>query len=466
MTQPWQKTATELVKLIKEKKVSAVEVTQSVLDRLDQVNPALNAVVTEMPDQALATAAGVDEAIARGQDPGILAGVPITIKTNVDHAGYTNTNGLKLQKDNLTSDDNPVVANIKNAGAVIVGRTNTPAFSMRWFTRNTVHGHTRNPHNPNITPGGSSGGAAAAVASGIGPIGHGSDIAGSVRYPAFACGIHGIRPSLGRVPSMNPSSPDRHIGGQITSVQGPLARSVADLELSLEAMSARDIRDPWWAPVPLKLGAFNKKVALCVNPDDLAVTKEIEDAMRDGASRLADAGWEVTETACPPLREPAELQILLWMSEARRNGIEIFEREDDPDATFVFGEFQRNNPSPDIDGFLDLLHSRSRFTRQWLEFLEDFPVVLTPVSAETPFKDNVDVESSESFARVIESQMTQIGLPFMGIPGLTVTTGVNNNTPVGVQLIASRYREDILFAAGKDIESRGSEIVPVTPDFS
>jgi len=450
MTELWQQSATNIAEQIRLKKVSAVEVTESVLKRLDDVNPAINAVVTQMPDDALEAARRVDKTVADGGDPGMLGGVPITIKTNVDQQGYTNTNGLKMLKDNVTTEDHTVVANVKKAGAVIVGRTNTPAFSMRWFTRNTVHGHTRNPHNPTITPGGSSGGAAAAVASGIGPIGHGSDIAGSIRYPAYACGIHGIRPSL---------------GGQITSVQGPLARTIDDVELALHAMSARDIRDPWWAPVPHDLGPFKKKVAMCINPDGLNVAPEVENAIKAAATRLTDAGWEVTEVACPALREPAELQILLWMSEARRNGVHLFEDENDPDATFVFEQFERNNPAPDSDGLLDLLKSRARLTREWLMFLEDYPVVLTPVSAELPFKDNVDVESAEAFAQVVESQMPQIGLPFMGIPGLTVTTDVSNSIPVGVQLAASRYREDILFAAGRDIESRGDAIVPVTPEF-
>jgi len=466
MTELWQQSATKIVEQIRLKKTSAIEVTQSVLGRLDDVNPAINAVVTHMPEEALATAARVDEAIARGEDPGILGGVPITIKVNTDQKGHVNTNGLKMQKDNVTPEDHTVVANIKKAGAVIVGRTNTPAFSMRWFTRKTIHGHTRNPHNAAITPGGSSGGAAAAVASGIGPIGHGSDIAGSIRYPAYACGIHGIRPSLGRIPAVNPSAPDRHIGGQITSVQGPLARTIDDVQLGLHAMSARDVRDPWWAPVPHDLGTFEKKVAMCINPDELAVVPEVEAAVKAAADRLSDAGWEVTQIPCPALREPAELQILLWMSEARRNGVQLFADEDDPDATFVFEQFERNNPAPDSDGLLDLLKARARLTREWMGFLEDYPVVLTPVSAELPFKDNEDVESSEAFARIIEAQMPQIGLPFMGIPGLTVTTGIADAVPVGVQLIASRYREDILFAAGRDIESRGDAIVPVTPGFS
>src|SRR5690606_17503647 len=147
-----------------------------------------NAVVREMPEEALAAARAIDAAIARGDDPGPLAGVPVTTKENVDQQGFATTNGLRLQRDLVAREDSPVVANLRRAGAVIVGRTNTPAFSLRWFTRNSLRGHTLNPRNRAITPGGSSGGAAAAVASGIGAIGHGTDIGGSIRYPAYACG--------------------------------------------------------------------------------------------------------------------------------------------------------------------------------------------------------------------------------------------------------------------------------------
>ena len=137
-----------------------------------------------------------------------------------------------------------MISNLEKSGAIIIGRTNTPAFSLRWFTRNTLHGHTLNPINKNITPGGSSGGAAAAVAAGIGSIGHGTDIAGSIRYPAYACGVHGLRPSLGRVPAHNFSGPDRFIGGQLMAVSGPIARSIEDLKVSFNAMSRPDSFDP------------------------------------------------------------------------------------------------------------------------------------------------------------------------------------------------------------------------------
>lgn len=244
----WRLSAVELAARIRRRDVSAVEAAQSALARLEAVNSRINAVVDHRAEDALAQAAQVDAALARGEDPGALAGVPVTVKVNVDQAGFATTNGVTLQKDVIATVDNPVVANLRKAGAVIVGRTNTPAFSLRWFTRNLLHGDTLNPRNPALTPGGSSGGAASAVAAGIGHLAHGTDIAGSIRYPAYACGVHGLRPSLGRVPAYNAALPERTIGGQITAVSGPLGRSIADLRLGLAAMAAPDPRDPWWCP--------------------------------------------------------------------------------------------------------------------------------------------------------------------------------------------------------------------------
>ncbi|WP_373824747.1 amidase family protein, partial [Achromobacter insuavis] len=229
MSDLWRLSAVELAARIRRRDVSAVEAAQSALARLEAVNPRINAVVDHRADDALAQAARVDAALARGEDPGALAGVPVTVKVNVDQAGFATTNGVTLQKDVIATVDNPVVANLRKAGAVIVGRTNTPAFSLRWFTGNLLHGNTLNPRDPALTPGGSSGGAASAVAAGIGHLAHGTDIAGSIRYPAYACGVHGLRPSLGRVPAYNAALPERTIGGQITAVSGPLGRSIADL---------------------------------------------------------------------------------------------------------------------------------------------------------------------------------------------------------------------------------------------
>ena len=215
MPEFWQESAATLARRVRDRDSSAVEIAEAALARLDSVNPAINAVVAEFPDEALAAARAIDASVARGDDPGPLCGVPVTVKVNTDQKGHATTNGCRRQCDLVSAEDNPVVANLRKAGAVIIGRTNTPAFSLRWFTRNSLHGHTRNPRNPNLTPGGSSGGAAAAVTAGIGAIGHGTDIAGSIRYPAYACGVHGLRPTLGRVPATNFTAPGPHDRGTV-----------------------------------------------------------------------------------------------------------------------------------------------------------------------------------------------------------------------------------------------------------
>ncbi|WP_159995764.1 amidase family protein [Roseomonas sp. 18066] len=463
MSELWRLTASEVAAKVAAKAVSAREVAQDALARLAAVNPAINAVVQEMPEQALAAADAVDAAIARGQPVGPLAGVPVTVKVNVDQAGFATTNGLRLQRDLVAKEDNPVVANLKKAGAVIIGRTNTPAFSLRWFTRNSLHGHTKNPRNPALTPGGSSGGAGAAVAAGIGAIGHGTDIGGSIRYPAYACGIHGLRPTLGRIPAWNPSGPERAIGAQLMAVSGPLARSIADIRLALAAMAAEDLRDPWWVPAPLEGPPAPKRAALCIRPEGLATTPEVERALRDAALRLQERGWSIVETPCPPLREPARLQAQLWLAESRRGLNTALEKEDDADARFVFAQMERLAPAPDLNAFQDALQARAGFTRQWQMFLKNYPVVLLPVCSELPFNDLLDVESPEAFDRVIEAQLVQVGLPLMGLPGLTVATGETDGRPTGVQLIAGRYREDLLLEAGAVIEAAGPAVVPVDP---
>ena len=173
--------------------------------------------------------------------PGPLGGVPVTVKVNIDQEGFATTNGLKLQRDAIAKSNNPVIDNLRKSGAVILGRTNCPAFSYRWFTTNLIHGDTKNPRDPGITPGGSSGGAGAAVAAGIGHIAHGTDIAGSIRYPAYACGVHGLRPTMGRIAAFNAALPERPIGPQISAVSGPLARTIGDIRIALAAMSAQGL---------------------------------------------------------------------------------------------------------------------------------------------------------------------------------------------------------------------------------
>lgn len=464
MSELWRLGAAEIAARVKQRDLSATDVIESTLQRLQAINPKINAVVQEMPEAALAAAAAIDTQVAAGNNPGLLAGVPVTIKVNIDQQGFANTNGIRIQQDLVATDDSPVVTNLRNAGAIVVGRTNTPAFSMRWFTRNSLHGHTLNPRNTGLTPGGSSGGGAAAVAAGICAIGHGTDIAGSIRYPAYACGLHGIRPSFGRVPAVNRSLPDRHIGAQLTAVSGPMARSIDDLRLGLEAMSAASPLDPWWVPAPLQQPPLAQRIALCVAPDGLQVTDSVEAALRQAASQLAEAGWEVTEVESPPMREAMQLQLLLWMSEYAYSGGEAVAREDDPDANFVYAQLRENCPTPTMESLMEALQRRVTLAREWALFLADYPLLLCPVSGEPPFPDLLDVESATSFKRVLEAQMTQIALPLMGMPAISVATSGDSADPMGVQLVAARFREDVLFDAARDIEVRNPALDIANPD--
>ncbi|AXF24478.1 amidase [Burkholderia pyrrocinia] len=464
MTQLWQLSATELAKRVRQREVSAREVADAVLDRLDAVNPAINAVIEHRPDDVRRQADEVDRAIARGDDPGPLAGVPVTVKINIDQADFATTNGTRLQGNLIARTDSPSVGNLRKAGAILLGRTNSPTFALRWFTSNLVHGHTRNPRNPSLTPGGSSGGAAAAVAAGIGPLALGTDIGGSVRYPAYACGVHGIRPSLGRVPAFNASSPERPIGAQLMSTTGPIARTIDDLALALQAIAAPDPRDPWYVQAPIEGRAMPRRAALCVRPGGLQVVPEVEAALRDAARRLVDAGWTVDEIDdTPPMREAALLQEQLWLGDGFDALADAVASDGDPGAAAVIAAVRGKVRGLPADVIGRALVRRTTLTRQWRLFLDGYAVLLLPVSAELPFPDDLDRQGPDGFERVWEAQLTLRALPAMGLPGLAVTTALVNGVPVGVQVVAAHHREDLCLLAGRDIEARGVPVAPVDP---
>jgi len=460
----WRLSAADLAALVKTKKISAKEAASSALARLDAVNPRINAVVDHRPDDVLKQAAAIDAAIARGEDPGMLAGVPVTVKVNIDQEGFANTNGLKLQKDAIATANSPVIDNFRKAGAVILGRTNCPAFSYRWFTSNLIHGDTKNPRDPSLTPGGSSGGAGSAVASGIGSIAHGTDIAGSIRYPAYACGVHGLRPTVGRIAAFNPCLPERTIGPQIAAVSGPLARSIKDLRISLAAMSARDPRDPWWVPAPLEGPAMPKRAALCLDPDGLDPVGEVKAAVADAGERLKRAGWTVDEIAdTPPLREAADWNTKLWLGDLYEAQLAAAEKEGDPGALACLRGKRADVLPFDQAAYSKALARRATLLREWLLLFEKYAVLVMPVSGELPFPDQLDRKDDASFKRVWRAQLTQIAIPFMGLPALTVSTGLVGKSPVGVQVVSGRYREDLCLAAGEAIEAGGTPPMPIDP---
>jgi len=460
----WRLSAADIAGLVRSKKISAKEAALAALARLDAVNPSINAVVDHRPLDVLAEAAAIDAAIMRGEDLGPLAGVPVTVKVNIDQEGFATTNGLKLQREVIAQSNSPVIDNLRKAGAVILGRTNCPAFSYRWFTTNQIHGDTRNPRDSGITPGGSSGGAGAAVAAGIGHIAHGTDIAGSIRYPAYACGVHGLRPTVGRVAAFNAALPERTIGPQISAVSGPLARTIGDIRIALAAMSGKDVRDPWWVPAPLEGPAMPKRAALCLQPDGLETFAEVKAAVADAGKRLERAGWVVEEIeTTPPLREAAELQTKLWLGDGYEAQLAAAEREGDPGALACLRGNKANVYPFDAAAFSKALTRRATLTREWLQFFETYSVLLMPVSGELPFPDGLDMRDEASFARVWRAQLTQIAIPFMGLPGLTVSTGLVGRVPVGVQVVSGRYREDLCLLAGEAIEAGGTPPSPIDP---
>jgi amidase len=460
----WQLPATQLAGLVRNRDVSAREAVQSALDRLDEVNATINAVVDHCAAEALAAADVIDAKLRVGEEIGGLAGVPVTVKVNVDQAGYATTDGVKLQRDLVAKTNNPVVDNLLKAGAVIIGRTNTPAFSLRWFTSNRLYGETRNPRDFHLTPGGSSGGAAAAVTAGIGAIAHGTDIAGSIRYPAYACGVHGLRPTLGRIPAFNASLPERTIGGQLGAVSGPLARSTADIRLALAAMAARDARDPWWVPAPLVGPRAERRAAICVAPDGLATQSEVAQAVRDAGTRLEAAGWQVEEVATTPaLAEAADAHTELVFADGYADKLAMAEREGDAGALKVLAYLHARVAAFDLQSLSRLLIRRATLLRQWLTFFETYAVLVIPVSAELPFENDLDMQGDVAAARVFRAQMPQLGLPYLGLPALTVSTGLLGRTPIGVQIVSGRYREDLCLDAGEAIEAGGAPPSPIDP---
>ena len=466
MSELWRLSASEVARLVRTREASAREVAEAALRRLDSVNPRINAIVDCRPDLVREQADGVDSALTRGNDPGPLAGVPVTVKINTDQAGFATTDGSRLQENLIAKFNSPVVDNLVRTGAVLLGRTNAPTFALRWFTSNLLYGgtHTYNPRDPLLTPGGSSGGAAAGVATGIGHIALGTDIGGSVRYPAYACGVHGLRPSLGRVPFYNASSPESTIGGQVMHVVGPIARTVEDLRLSLSAMSPADPRDPWSVPVPLEGPPVPLHAALCLRPAGRQVAREVEAAVLESGRRLADAGWTVEEIDdTPPLNESAEVQEWLWLADGFAQLADAAERDGDPGALAVVAGVRPRIKTYPADAVARALVQRATVLRQWQLFLNRYAVLLIPVSAELPFPDQLDLQGNEAFQRVWDAQFLLRATPALGLPILAVSTGLVGQSPVGVQVVASRYREDLCLRAGEAIEARGTPPAPIDP---
>jgi amidase len=465
----WQWDAVALAAAIREKRVSAVDVVSACIGRMHEVNPALNAVTVDLSEQALSQAHHADAAVARGEALGPLHGVPVTIKENVDMVGCATVNGVAAFAGVMAPEDSPVVAHWKRAGAIIIGRTNTPAFSFRLDTVNAFRGRTYSPWSRGHTPGGSSGGASSSVAAGITPLAHGNDIAGSVRYPAYCTGLAGLRPSFGRVPAYNPSGKaERTISAQLMSVQGALARSVRDVRLGLAAMAQFDARDPWWVPAPLEWPATPGplRVAVVDRAEDLggvAPSAPVARALREAAQALADAGYTIVDERAPGFARAFDLWFEMLVPEFRHFMQADFERDGDDGIRVAMSYLVDIAPKLDQRAHLLALAERTRVIREWNLFLARTPLVLAPVSTEPPYAHGFDLESAQRSQRLWQECATLMAVPVLGLPGMAVPTGIADGLPVGVQIVAPRFREDLALAAAEAIEARMPRLTPIDP---
>lgn len=458
----WQWGAARTAAAIRAGEVSAAEVCEAHLERLEAANPAVNAVVRALPDEARAQAAAVDAARAAGLALGPLAGVPVTIKVNVDLKGHPNSNGVPAMANLIAPEDSPVARNLRRAGAVVLGQTNTPEFSMRAHTVNPLYGETLNPWDAAASCGGSSGGAGAATALGIGCIGHGNDIGGSLRIPALCNGIATVKPTQGRIPAFNPSgAAERPMIAQMMSTQGPLARSVADVRLGLAAMAARDARDPFQVPAPLEGPAVARRVAVARHPAGYEVHPEVAAAVRRAADALADAGWEVTEVETPDIAGAWACWADLLINEMDAMAGEAMLAATGEEFHRVWDSYRAFSRRLDLKGYLSAMAERATRLRAWLAFLEDWPVLLTPASLAPLFDRGADAVSAEATKRLFSHDLCWIAIfNMLGLPGAVVPVGMAGGRPTGVQLVASRYREDVALAAAEAVEARVGPLVP------
>ena len=464
----WQLDGVALAGLIRTGQVSAREAVEAHLRRLDAVNPRLNAVVRPLHEQALAEADAADRAQRAGQALGPLHGLPVTTKVNSDQAGLPTDNGVALFKDLIATEDSPQVGSLRRAGAIVIGRTNTPAFSMRGMTENALHGLTLNPWDRDITCGGSSGGAGAAVAAGIGVIAQGNDIGGSIRWPAYCTGVVGLRPSPGRVAAFNATAAaPRRMSGQLMAVNGPLARSVRDVRLALAAMAARDPRDPLWTPAPLAGEPVARPIraALVTEVEGIAVHPAAVAAVRAAGACLAAAGYQVEELAPPHLARVSELWHPIGLSDLNLALRPLLKDAGDPGIERFIEAWWALKGGADLPTYLAALAERDTLLREWGLFMETYPVVVMPSCPEVALPVNVDIEDQAGAARMLDALRFQFVLPVLGLPGLAVPTAPVDNLPMGVQIVSRRYREDVCLDAGEIIEAHLGPCTPLDPRF-
>lgn len=436
-----------LAQLIRQREVSPVEVAEAHLEQIARLNPKLNAIVTLAPD-VMERAREAEAAAMRGDKLGSLHGVPMTIKDTIETAGLRTTSGSRMRADYVPDSDAPAVTRLKAEGVIILGKTNAAEMAMDYTADNPVFGRTNHPQNPTLTPGGSSGGEAVAIATGMSPAGLGSDLAGSVRIPAHFCGICGLKPTTGRVPGEGqfpPSTGPYSLGAVI----GPLARNVDDL-LSLIAV----IGDP------AHLGGLydlrGSRVAWYTDDGVSPVTEETARAVRAAAAALAGAGLIVEERRPPHVERGNELWLKLFSRASVVQLRKVYEGHESEGGSFVSWRLKTadHNPPPTLDEYIRAWMERDRLREELLRWMETTPLIVAPVGATPAYPhDTLKVTVRDITLGTFRAFSYAQAFNVFDLPVVTVPAGRSNDgLPIGVQIIGRPFAEEMALEAAEIVE--------------
>jgi amidase len=466
-TELWRLSATELAEAIRSRQVSSQEVITAHLQRIEAVNGAITAVVIVMAEQALKAAKAADRAFAARADLGPFHGVPFTVKENIDVAGTPTTQGFKALATAYPRHDAPVVERLRAVGGIPIGRTNLPSGAIRWHCESELWGATVNPWDHSRTPGASSAGEAAAIATGMSPLGLGNDGLGSLRHPAQCCGVSALKPTLGRIPHASTVEPIdmATIGMQLTQVNGPLARRVADLQAAFEVLAGPTWRDPWPVPAPLRGPelALSARVALVLDPAGQGTAAQVQDGVRKAADALVQAGYAVDELEPPAIDAAARaLVIMLTTPGIRTVWQQVMPASlRDPVRRFMSAFFEAAG-DPDAVAAEQAFITRQSVLRSWCEFQEHHPLIVAPIATEIPRKAGTDLEEG-CVAEDLQIMRMAMAVNALGLPAVALPVGIQEGLPQAVEVIGPRYREDLCLDAAAALEDRLGIITPIDP---
>jgi amidase len=465
-TELWRMGATELAEAIRSRQISSREVIEAHLRRIEAVNPSTNAVTIVLAERALEAAMAADRATAGGDDVPPFHGVPFTIKDNIDVAGTPTTQGFKALAGAYPSQDAPSVERMRATGAIPIGRTNLPSGAIRWHCESELWGATINPWDRARTPGASSAGEAAAIATGMSPLGLGSDGLGSLRHPAQCCGIAALKPTLGRIPHATSLEPEyAPIGAQLTGVYGPLARRVADLRAAFGVLAGPTWRDPWTVPAPLRGPELPKpiRVALVVDPAGQGTAEQVQEGVRKAATALADAGYTIDQVGPPSIEVAANTLLVMLSTPGIRQGWREFMTPLAPaDTQRSVSAFFEAAGDPDVTTAERAFMTRQALARAWSEFQEQHPLIVAPICTDPPFQAGTDLDDGR-VAETIRTMRMAMAVNALGLPAIALPVGIGEGLPQAVQVIGPRYREDLCLDAAAAIEDRLGTITPIDP---